>query len=108
MFDEPTDDNKIKLFAANEYTTDKTFKFTVTRMNDDTVVASGNATVDASGILELDAITVDPAQKEIFLIEWECDGVAGHNHFINNIRGINFNTYIDFLNKTKIGHFEGF
>ena len=59
-------------------------------------------------LLQLDAVTVDPDQKEMFLIEWECDGKTGRNHFVNNIRGINFDTYMDFLNKTNIGHFEGF
>ncbi len=108
MFDEPTDDNKINLFAANEIPADKTFNYTVTRINDGAVVANGNTTVSASGILQIDTITVDPTQKEIFLIEWECSGVVGRNHFVNNIRGIDYNTYIDFLNKTQIGHFEGF
>ncbi len=108
MFDEPTDENKINLFAANEIPEDKTFSYKVTRINDGVVVCEGEATVNASGILQLDAVTVDPSQKEMFLIEWECDGKTYVNHFVNNIRGIDFNTYIDFLNKTKIGHFEGF
>lgn len=108
MFDEPTSDNKIKLFAANEIPENKTFSYTVTRIDDDTVVAKGDATICGGGILELDAVSVDPDKKEMFLIEWKYDGKGGRNHFINNIRGINYNTYIDFLNKTKIGHFEGF
>ena len=108
MFDEPTEDNEIKLLAANEMPQDKAFSYTVTRIDDNSVVASGNATVNASGILELDAVKVDPDKKEMFLIEWECDGNIGRNHFINNIRGINYNTYMDFLNKTQLGHFEGF
>ena len=109
MFEEPTEENKLNLFVANEYIVDKPFSYTVTRINDGTVVSKGNATVAASGILQLDSVSVDPTQKEMFLIEWQCDdGVTGRNHFVNNIRGIDFNTYIDFLNKTQIGHFEGF
>lgn len=108
MFDEPDESNKINLFVANEIPQDKTFSYKVTRTNDATVVCSGEATVNANGILQLDAVTVDPDKKEMFLIEWEYDGNSGYNHFVNNIRGIDFNTYIDFLNKTKIGHFEGF
>lgn len=108
MFDEPTHDNKINLFAANEIPEDKTFTYKVTRIDDDTIVATGEATINAGGILKLDAVTVDPNKKEMFLIEWECNGNSGRNHFINNIRGINYNTYINFLNKTGIGHFEGF
>lgn len=108
MFDEPDGNNKINLFVANEIPQDKTFSYKVTRINDNMVVCSGEATVNASGILQLDAVTVDPDKKEMFLIEWEYDGNTGYNHFVNNIRGIDFNTYIDFLNKTKIGHFEGF
>ena len=108
MFDEPDGNNKINLFVANEIPQDKTFSYKVTRINDNVVVCSDEATVAASGILQLDAVTVDPDKKEMFLIEWEYDGNTGYNHFVNNIRGIDFNTYIDFLNKTKIGHFEGF
>ena len=108
MFDEPNENNEINLFVANEIPQDKTFSYKVTRINDNVVVCSGEATVNASGILQLDGVTVDPDKKEMFLIEWEYDGNTGYNHFVNNIRGIDFNTYIDFLNKTKIGHFEGF
>ena len=108
MFDEPDEENKLNLFVANEIPQDKTFSYKVIRINDNVVVCSNKATVAASGILQLDAVTVDPDKKEMFLIEWEYDGNTGYNHFVNNIRGIDFNTYIDFLNKTKIGHFEGF
>ncbi len=108
MFDEPTEDNTINLFAANEFIEDKKFTYTVTRINDNTVVANGEATIDARGVLKLDAINVNPNEKEIFLIEWKCADIIGRNHFVNNIRGIDYNTYIDFINKTKIGHFEGF
>ena len=108
MFDEPDGNNKINLFVANEIPQDKTFSYKVTRINDNVVVCSDKATVAASGILQLDAVTVDANKKEVFLIEWEYDGKTYVNHFVNNIRGIDFNTYIEFLNKTKIGHFEGF
>lgn len=108
MFDEPTEDNKINLFAANELPTQKDFTYTVTCINDNSIVANGEATVDADGILQIDAITVDPNQKEMFLIEWQYDGKTYRNHFINNIRGINFDTYIDFLKSTKISNWEGF
>ena len=108
MFDEPDEENKLNLFVANEIPQDKTFSYKVIRINDNVVVCSNKATVAASGILQLDAVTVDPDKKEMFLIEWEYDGNTGYNHFVNNIRGIDFDTYIDFLNKTKIGHFEGF
>ena len=109
MFDEPTADNRLNLFVANEIPENKTFTYSVTRINDGKVVANGKATVEADGILQIDSITVDPAQKEMFLIEWQSeDGTTGRNHFVNNVRGINFDTYIEFLNKTKIGHFEGF
>ncbi len=108
MFDEPDENNKINLFVASEIPQDKTFSYKVIRINDNVVVCSGESPVEASGILQLDAVTIDPDKKEMFLIEWEFDGNTYRNHFINNIRGIDYDTYIDFLNKTKIGHFEGF
>jgi len=108
MFDEPDENNKINLFVVNEIPQDQTFSYKVTRINDNVVVCRDEVTVAASGILQLDAVTIDPDKKEMFLIEWEFDGNTYRNHFINNIRGIDYDTYIDFLNKTKIGHFEGF
>ena len=108
MFDEPNEDNVIKLIAANDIPEDKTFTYKVTRVNDNTVVASGDATVAASGILELDAIGTNFDAEQMLLIEWECNGVIGRNHFISDVRKLDYNTYIDFLNKTNIGHFEGF
>lgn len=108
MFDEPNEDNVIKLIVANDIPKDKTFSYKVTRVNDNTVVASGEATVAASGILELDTLVLDSDKEDMFLIEWECDGHTGQNHFISDVRKLDYSTYIDFLNKTNIGHFEGF
>lgn len=108
MFDEPNEENRITLYAANEIPAAQTFRYKVTRMNDATVVCNGESQVEASGILKLDSIPADPENRDMLLIEWEYEGKSGRNHFINNIRGIDFNTYIDFLNKTEIGHFEGF
>lgn len=108
MFDEPQN-GKINLFAANDIPKEKSFTYTVTRINDGAVVCQGNSKIAADGIAQLASIAVDDNAKEMFLIEWQCDdGTRGRNHFINNIRGINFDTYMDFLAKTEIGHFEGF
>ena len=108
MFDEPNDQNCINLFAANEMPADKSFSYKVTRINDNTVVASGNATISAGGILQLDAVNYDYAEEPMFIIEWECDGKSGRNHYISDVRKLSYSKYIDFLNKTDIGHFEGF
>lgn len=108
MFDEPDENNKLRLVAANEMPQDKTFTYTVTRMNDHCVVAQGNATIEKGGVLTLQTLQADPDKKEMFYITWQCDGETGHNHFINNIRGIGYNTYLQFLEQTGIGHFEGF
>ena len=108
MLDEPDDNNVVNLFAANEIPADKTFTYKVTRVNDNVVVASGNATISCGGILKLDAIKLDYLEEYMFIIEWECDGNRGRNHFIADVRKIDYNKYIDFLTKTGIGHFEGF
>ena len=108
MFDEPNESGSIKLIAANEIPTDKTFSYTVTDLYNNCVVASGDATISASGISELQEISLDTTHEPMFIIEWECDGEKYLNHYIPDVRKIDYNTYIDFLNKTNIGHFEGF
>ena len=108
MLDEPDDNNVVNLFAANEIPADKTFTYKVTRVNDNVVVASGNTTISGGGILKLDAIKLDYHEEPMFIIEWEYDGNRSRNHFIADVRKIDYNKYIDFLNKTGIGHFEGF
>lgn len=108
MFDEPNELGKIKLVAANELPQDKSFSYTVTDLYNNCVVASGNGAVSANGVLEITEISLDKTHEPMFIIEWEYDGQVCRNHYITDVRNIDFNTYIDFLNKTKIGHFEGF
>ena len=108
MFDEPVD-GKITLYAANDLPTAQTLTYRVTRVSDGTVLLEGDCTVDESGITKLESLPVTEEEREWYLIEWtDATGTIGHNHFVSNIRGISYETYLTCLQKTQIGHFEGF
>jgi beta-mannosidase len=106
MFDEPID-NKITLVATNDLQEEQVVSYTVTNVNNDTVLLDGKTTVEANGIIRLDSIT--PKQGEFYLIEWTANGKKGVNHFTPCIeKTLDYKTYLSQIEKVGFDEFEGF
>ena len=107
MFDEPVD-GRIALYAVNDIPEDRKISYTVARASDGAVVMSGKALVEKDGLLRLGDISCGEDEHEFLLIEWQYGDVYGKNHFVTNIRGTSYTEYKKFLEKNKLGIFEGF
>ena len=52
---------------------------------------------------------ISAVERAWYLIEWHDEnGNIGRNHYVINIQGINYDAYVDALEKSQIADFEGF
>ena len=108
MFDEPQD-GKITLYAANEFPKAHTLTYRVTRISDGKTVCEGCCDVEAHGLTCADSAMISAVERAWYLIEWHDEnGNTGRNHYVTNIQGINYDAYVDALEKSQIADFEGF
>lgn len=106
MFDEPKN-GKITLVATNDLQESQHVSYTVTNVQDDKVILTGEIDVDANGIVRLDSIV--PANNAFYLIKWTANGVECTNHFTANIENsLDYHTYLAQIEKVGYNQFEGF
>lgn len=109
MIDEPDENGDLTLFAANEMLSDVTVSYTVSRVSNGETVAEGTVAIDANGLSSVCKIPLNENEKEHLLITWDDrNGNSGKNHYTTNIHGISYEKYLEFIEKTEIGKFEGF
>ncbi len=107
MFDEPKN-GEFKLYAANDFQTDKSIQYKVTDITNGITVCEGHAVVCAD---ESTCIaTLSPyTDQRLLLIEWESeDGVCGKNHHITQTLNISYVLYMNDIKKCGFDLFEGF
>lgn len=107
MFDEP-ENGKCRLMAVNDTPYDKQLDYTVRRFSDNMVVLSGTCIVPADGIMQPDSLAIAENEKEFYYIEWSVDGVICRNHYFTNIIDIDYQLYMQALQKYDMDEFEGF
>lgn len=107
MFDEP-ENGKCRLVAVNDTPDNKQLDYTVRRFSDNMVVLSGTCIVPADGTVQPDSLAVTENEKEFYYIEWTMDGKTYKNHYFTNIIDIDYQTYIQALQKYGMDEFEGF
>ena len=96
--------DNLKLLAVKDSATSGT-----AAVSDGELLASGDVTIDANGLTKVQSFHIGEDEKEHLFIEWS-DGKenVGKNHYTTNIHGISFEKYLEFIEKTEIGKFEGF
>ena len=109
MFDEPKD-GKIDLYAANELEKDVHLSYTVKRLPDGKPVLSGSVTAFADRSYVIDRLSIEPDEKNFYLIEWKIDGeeTTHKNHYFTNILDIDYKAYLHCLSLCGMDEFEGF
>lgn len=107
MFDEPENGSSV-LYAVNDGTAPKEFTYKVTELASGKVVAEGELAVSPDSSTAIDEITVLFGEKKFYLIEWECDGVCGSNHYMTNIKDIDYSEYMGYIEKCGYGIWDGF
>lgn len=81
----------------------------MTRISDGKTVCEGCCDVEAHGLTCADSAMIGAVERAWYLIEWHDEnGNTGRNHYVTNIQGINYDAYVDALEKSQIADFEGF
>jgi Beta-galactosidase/beta-glucuronidase len=99
MFDEPRD-GYLQLFAANDTESEKAVKFSV-KDDANNVIFSGEFTVSAHVSLPIERIPAPSDVGKFYFIEWDDGEKAGENHYVANIKGVNFGYYKEQLAKIR-------
>ena len=108
MFDEPKDGN-IALYGVNDTTSDTTVTYTVKRMSDGVICASGKASIPADSSVKLTEISTTAEEHECYLMEWTGEnGISGKNHFFTNLYKMSYERYTALADKADLLEFEGF
>jgi hypothetical protein len=106
MFDEPKD-NMLPLILCSEGVASEV-KYKVTNLTESKTVAEGTATADADASVRVELIPIKEGEKNFYLIEWEISGVCYTNHYVTNVRDLDYKEYLSYLEKCGYDCFEGF
>ena len=106
-FDEP-EDGEITLCAVNEFSSDKTLKYTVTDLTAGVKVLSGETSAAAESATRVAKLPIKDGEKHFLYIEWEMDGKLYSNHYMTNIIDIDYREYLSYLERVGYDSFEGF
>lgn len=101
MIREPAD-GKSELVAVNEFLTDKTIKYNVTDISNNTVLKEGKAVVASNGKIVLDEIPFVKDETHFYVMEWEYDGLKGRNHYISGKTPYNYKQYTSWLKEAEM------
>ena len=106
-FDEP-EDGEIALVCANEFSADKTVKYTVTDLTAGVTVLSGEAVAASESSTRVAKLPINDTESHFLYIEWEMDGRKYSNHYMTNIKNIDYREYLSYLERVGYDSFEGF
>jgi len=107
IFDEPKNE-VLTLYAVNDLTRNAEIAYKVTDLT------SGKIVVDAQGLAQADAssplcnIKIEKNEKHFYLIEWTVDGLSYSNHYMTNIKDIDYVEYMGYIKNCGYDQFEGF
>ena len=106
MIDEPRD-GMLSLYAVNEESSWGELSFKVTDLTDKKLLVSGTASYLGRASEKIaDFEEIDGAHY--LFIEWECGGRKYTNHYITNIKNLNYEEYLKFIDSVGYSAFEGF
>lgn len=107
MFDEP-ENGILTLYAVNDLTRNAEFTYKVTDMTEGEVVFEGKGFAPADSSSSLCSLGIKENEKHFYLIEWKIDGESYSNHYMTNIRDIDYSEYMGYIKKCGYDQFEGF
>lgn len=87
------------LYAANETPNDTEVSYRVIDAETEKTLVSGMVTAPAFSTVKVDEIVTFENERRFLLIEWDIDGKVNRNHYVTNIKGIDYRWYVDLLDK---------
>ena len=107
MFDEPKG-NILPLHAVNEFDHDEMLKYEITDLTSGKTVVSSTALAEANSSVCVYKVEIKPEEKHFYLIKWELDGKTYSNHYMTNLKDIDYTEYLGYIEKCGYSNFEGF
>jgi beta-mannosidase len=107
IFDEPKE-NVLTLHAVNEFTRDYSLSYTVTDLTTGKTVVAGEAVAKAESSRPICHVEIAEGEKHFYFIEWKIDGKTYSNHYMTNIKDIDYAEYLGYIEKCGYAQFEGF
>ena len=106
-FDEPVD-GEAELCAVNEFPTDVTLSYTVRDLTSGVTVLRAEAVAVAESSTRVAKIPVNATDKHFLYIEWQIGDEKYSNHYMTNIKDIDYRKYRSYLEQIGYDSFEGF
>lgn len=107
MFDEPKG-HILPLHAVNDGENAQSFEYAVTELGSGKVVACGEYTVSADSSEVIVNVPIEDNEKKFYHIVWKNGDSYGSNHYMTNIKDIDYNEYLKYINECGYAEWEGF
>lgn len=98
MFDEPKD-NVLDLYGVNDLPEAAYAEYTVTNITEDKEVLRGEILLKSDASSKIGSISIKDGEQCFYLIKWIVNGREYKNHYYTNIINIDYNRYIEGMNK---------
>ena len=107
MFDEPKG-GYLPLHAVNEYSAEAMLKYEIVDLTTGKTVVKSEALAEADSSVCVYKVEIKPEEKHFYLVRWELDGKQYSNHYMTNIKDIDYSEYLGYIGKCGYDEFEGF
>ena len=87
----------LSLCAINNTGAAQSFDYRVTDYDCGSLVLEGRGSCEDQSVFELDALPYSQGEKRIYLIEWQCEGYDGKNHYLAGNPPFDLEHYAKFL-----------
>ena len=71
-------------------------------------VCEGEFTVGADCSAKICDVSIDEGEKRFYYIEWRCGDVTGSNHYVTNLKDVDYKEYGGYIEKCGYAQWEGF
>lgn len=92
----------LQIVAANEYREEKRVTYTVTDIETDRCLVSGEASLYPNALTELGAIDFDPHGNHYYALSLACEGKNYYNHYVSGEIPFSLTQYETLLKKANI------
>ncbi len=96
-----------KIYCVNDTQECKSISYKLTDAKTNQIIASGDRCIK-DNVSELLEVLPSSAEARYLIMELICDGKKTTNHFVENIKEIDYSEYMSFIQKQGYANFEGF
>lgn len=107
MFDEPKG-HVLPLHAVNDGEKPQSLEYAVTELGSGKVVACGEYTVSADSSEVVANVPIEDGEKKFYHIVWKSGERYGSNHYMTNIKDIDYSEYLGYIKSCGYDEWEGF